>query len=208
MNSDLRDTILDAALKHAGFDGWNQRTLERAAQEAGLSAFDVTRSFPGGVAEVLAYFSARADAELEATLSNQYDLPNMKVRERIATAVMVRLRANAKHREAIRRAVSFYNMPWNTPHALKALWATMDVIWRAAGDTATDWNHYSKRAILSKVYSATLYVWLNDDSDDFANTEAFLRRRIDNVMQFEKFKAKAKQSCDGMASWMPNFVKR
>lgn len=208
MTDTIKDTLLEHALKHATFDGWNQRTLERAAADAGLSAFDAKRAFSGGTADILAYFSAQADAALAKTLADDYDLSSMKIRERIATAVMVRLRANIQHREAVRRAVSFYNMPWNAPHGVKALWATMDVMWRAAGDTATDWNHYSKRAILGKVYTTTLYVWLNDTTDDLSETEAFLRRRIENVMQFEKFKAKAKQSCDGLANWMPNFAKR
>lgn len=208
MPENTADKILDAALPHAAFDGWNMRVLERAATEAGLSAFDVKRTFPNGVADALAHLSARADAQLEETLAKDYDLPSMKIRERIATAVMARLRANTQHREAVRKAVAFYNMPWNAPHGLKALWKTMDIMWRAAGDTATDWNHYSKRIILSKVYSTTLSVWLNDESDDLAETEAFLRRRIENVMQFEKAKAKAKQSCDSFADWLPDFARR
>ena len=59
---------------------------------------------------------------------------------------------------------------------------------RLAGDTATDYNHYSKRAILGSVYGATLAVFLNDDSDDHADTKAFLARRIDGVMRFEGWK--------------------
>lgn len=201
----LQDRILNAALPHVVFDGWSEHTLTQAATDAGLSAFDVKRTFPNGVADVLAYFSARADAEMTATLAAEYDMKTLKIRERIATAVMVRLRANLQHREAVRRATAFYTMPWNAPYALKTLYATVDAMWHAAGDTSTDWNFYSKRVILGKVYTATLYVWFGDETENLAETEAFLRRRIENVMQFEKAKAKAKEACASLGGWVPNF---
>lgn len=201
----LKDRILNAALPHVVFDGWSEHTLTQAATDAGLSAFDVKRTFPNGVADVLACFSARADAEMTATLAAEYDMKTLKIRERIATAVMVRLRANLQHREAVRRATAFYTMPWNAPYALKALYATVDAMWHAAGDTSTDWNFYSKRVILGKVYTATLYVWFGDETENQAETEAFLRRRIENVMQFEKAKAKAKEACASLGGWVPNF---
>lgn len=190
--TDLQDRILDAALPDIAFDGWTQAALGSGAKKAGLHAADVSRAFPGGVLEALNYFTARGDALMSEALKRDYDLPNMKVRERIATCVMVRLRQNLAHREAIRRGLAVYALPWHAAAGLRALYRTMDEMWHLSGDTATDWNHYSKRIILSKVYMSTLYVWLDDNSPKLEETEAFLRRRIDNVMQFEKFKAKFK----------------
>jgi ubiquinone biosynthesis protein COQ9 len=204
----LQYALLDAALPHVAFDGWSMRTLEIAAKEIGKSAFDVKRAFPSGIAEVLACYSARADAQMLETLARDHDLKALKIRVRIATAVMVRLRSNMQHREAVRRAVAFYSMPWNAPHGLKALWATVDAMWHAAGDTSTDWNYYSKRALLSKVYVTTLHVWLGDESENLADTEAFLYRRIEDVMQIEKLKAKAKETCASLGDWMPNIPRR
>jgi ubiquinone biosynthesis protein COQ9 len=186
-------TLLEAALKLAPFEGWNAGMLVQAAQQVGISEFETRRSFPGGVAEVLAYFSAQADESLAATLVSDASYSQQKIRERIAIAVLTRLRHAMPHREAIRRAVAFYALPWNTCHGLSALYATVDTIWRAAGDTSTDYNFYSKRVILAGVYTSTLQVWLNDESDDLAITEAFLRRRIENVMQFEKLKSRVKE---------------
>lgn len=143
--------------------------------------------------ECLDYLAERTDGEMLDILKRDYDLPTMKIRERIATAVMVRLRLMLPHREAIRRALATYAMPWHAVDGLKTLQRTVDHMWMAAGDTATDYNFYTKRILLSKVYSSTLTIWL-DDTEDLKETEAFLRRRIENVMQFEKLKAKAKET--------------
>lgn len=187
------DTILDAALPNVVFDGWTLSTLERAAESVGLAAFDARRIFPGGVTDCLDHLARRTDTAMLETLARDHDLPAMKIRERIATAVMVRLRLMLPHREAIRRALALYTMPWHAAAGLRVLHRTVDHMWVAAGDTATDYNYYTKRLLLAKVYTSTLTVWL-DDAEDLAETEAFLRRRIENVMQFEKLKARAKET--------------
>ena len=71
-------------------------------------------------------------------------------------------------------------------------------MWRLAGDTATDYNHYTKRLTLSAVYTSTLLAWLDDDSEGFADTAAFLDRRLDDVMRFEKWKGE----------WRGNAIRR
>ena len=204
---DLQTRILDAALPMIVFDGWTLATLETAAQSIGLTAFDVKRAFPDGVVDALKRFSARADDAMLATLATDYDLSSMKIRERIATAVMVRLRQNSPHREAVRRAVGFYTMPWHAASGLTTLYATVDAMWRAAGDTATDYNFYTKRAMLAGVFTTTVNVWLDDTSDDLAETESFLRRRIENVMQIEKAKATARERFSTLGEWLPDFIK-
>lgn len=204
----LQDTLLDAALPSVAFDGWTEQLLTRAAEQMGRTPFDVKRAFPDGLRDVLLYFSSRADAQMLETLRRDYHLPSMKIRERIATAVMVRLRQQAPHREAVRRAIGFYTMPWNMGAATKALYATVDAIWREAGDTSTDYNFYTKRLLLSHVYTSTVTVWLNDKTPDLSETEAFLRRRIEDVMQIEKFKAKAKGYMGSLKEWLPDLARR
>ena len=204
----LPTRILDAALPTIVFDGWTQSTLENAAQSIGLTAFDVKRAFPGGVADAVKLFSARADEQMLKTLTADYKLSEMKIRERIATAVMVRLRVQLPYREAVRRAIGFYAMPWNVAAGMQALYATVDAMWKAAGDTSTDYNFYTKRLLLSGVFTSTVSIWLDDTSDDFADTEAFLRRRIENVMQIEKAKAKAREHFSSLSGWMPDFKRK
>jgi ubiquinone biosynthesis protein COQ9 len=195
--------ILEAALPHIVFDGWTDAVLKRAAAEIGLSEFECNRVFPNGVADALAMWSETADAAMVVAFAQETAENKLKIREKIALLCMLRFRQHAGNREAVRRAVAWVNLPWNSPHGLRALYKTVDAMWHAAGDTATDWNFYTKRALLAKVYGSSLYVWLNDTSEDLVETEAFLRRRIENVMQIEKAKAKAKTSLDSLANWFP-----
>lgn len=203
----LQHTILTASLPHIAFDGWTMATLEHGARDAGLPAAEAHRAFPGGVMDAIEAHSHDADERMLKTLRTEYSLPTMRVRERIATCVMVRLRQAMHEREAVRRALAHVLLPWNAPRGMRMLHKTVDAMWREAGDTSVDWNYYSKRLLLSKVYMTTLYAWLDDESPGLRDTEAFLARRIEAVMQIEKFKGKAKQAYgkagDFIEQWMP-----
>ena len=188
--TDLQTRILEAAAPLAAFEGWRNETLAEAATSLGLTAFDAKRAFPGGVSEALALYAAEADRAMLATLARDYHLESMKIREKIATAVLVRFRLQWREREAVRRALLYYAKPWNSASGIAALAATCDAIWRAAGDTATDYNYYTKRLLLGKVIAATTSTWLKD-SEDLAATETRLRTEIERIMQIQKWKAKA-----------------
>ena len=184
-----RGDLLEAMLTHVAFDGWTQTALLRGAADLGLEAGYARLVFPGGAVEALKYWMDRADAAMVEELERR-GIATMRIRDRIALAVRVRLEQAAPHREAVRRAVGVLSLPHHGEFAATSLWRTADAMWRAAGDTSTDYNYYTKRAILSGVYSSTLLAWLGDESEGFEETWAFLDRRIENVMQFEKVKGR------------------
>ncbi|WP_419816507.1 COQ9 family protein [Glacieibacterium sp.] len=186
---ELRPQLIAAMLPHVAFDGWSEAALLAGARAAGIDEDVAKVAFPDGATAMVEAYIARADARLVESLAAQ-DILSMKVRERIRRAVATRLEQASGEREAVRRALAVLAMPQNLPLAARTLWRTADTMWRAAGDTATDYNHYTKRAILGAVYSATLLVWLDDTSEGHAETLAFLDRRIDGIMRFEKTKAK------------------
>jgi ubiquinone biosynthesis protein COQ9 len=128
-------------------------------------------------------------------------LSEMKVRDRIAAAVLTRLEILKAHKEAARRAAAFLMLPMNAALGASLLYRTVDAMWRAVGDTSTDFNFYTKRAILVGVYSATLMRWFNDAGEDGAATREFLSARIENVMQFEKFKAEVRERTKDLPSF-------
>ncbi len=183
-----RRRLLQAALAHIPFDGWTRVAMERGAVDLGLAAGEARRLFPGGGAELLALFVAEADRAMVAELARR-DLAAMRMRERIATAVTVRLEHHAPHREALRRALLLQAVP-GAPGGAGALWRTVDAMWRAAGDTATDFSFYTRRALLAGVYLSTLLYWLDDRSPNFEASRAFLDRRIDNVMGIGRLRAR------------------
>ncbi len=186
---ELRPIIAAELPADAAFDGWNTRGLEGTATRLGLDPAIAGLLFPGGAIEMIdAWFSSIDTAMLAVPTPEM--LSGMKIRGRITSLVEARLAIIAPHREALRRAQAILAAPGNVKAALKLGWRAADVMWRAAGDTATDYNHYSKRAILGSVYGATLLFFVNDTSESWAHTRAFLSRRIDGIMKFEKVKAR------------------
>ncbi|HSE76687.1 MAG TPA: COQ9 family protein [Alphaproteobacteria bacterium] len=178
----VRRQIIAAALPHVPFDGWTAAVLAQSAVDAGHPATMALRVFPGGPIEAIEFWCAEADRAMVAALEARGPA-SMKVRERIGTAVRLRLDAVGPHREAIRRALGLLALPHNAPVAARSLWRTVDAVWYAAGDTATDYNWYTKRGLLAGVYGTTLMYWLDDKSEGFADTWTFLDRRIADVMR-------------------------
>ncbi|MFD1625078.1 COQ9 family protein [Azospirillum griseum] len=181
----LRDELLLATLPNVLFDGWSLQSLRDGAEQAGLDSTALLRAFPGGVADAVAHFSAWTDAETLKRLDAD-PLDGLKVREKIARAVRTHFEVLEPHREAKRRQLAYLAMPQNIPLGLSLLHATVDSLWFAAGDTATDYNHYTKRALLAAVVSATTFYWLDDPSEDHAESWAFLDRRLADVMRVGK----------------------
>src|SRR5215469_194841 len=189
----MREKILAKALPHATFDGFTDSVLHKAADEAGVTRADLARLFQDGPISLVEFYSTHTDAEMENRLAGM-DLKAMKIRERIATAIKTRLAVLKPHKEAARRAAALLSLPMHAALGAKLVYHTVDAMWRAAGDTSTDFNFYTKRGILAGVYGSTAMRWFNDTSEDEKPTQEFLAARIDNVMQFEKFKAKTKEA--------------
>ena len=190
-DSKAKESVLAAALKHVVFDGFTDKVLAAAAKEAGVDKSSLARLFPDGALSLVEAFSHSADADMEKRIA-ALDLKGLKVRERITAAVKARIAALSPHKEAARRAAAFLTLPPHAALGAKLVYRTVDSMWRAVGDKSTDFNFYTKRGILAGVYSATLLRWFTDDSADGHATDVFLADRIENVMQFEKLKARAK----------------
>ena len=185
---ELRERLAPEIAANAAFDGWSDEALLMAADANGVDPGVAKLAFPGGAVDMIDAWFGHIDREMLVALPPE-TLATMKIRERIAGLVEARLAAAAPDREALRRAIAVLALPGNVARAARLGWRTVDAIWRAAGDTATDYNHYTKRGILLGVYGATVAVFLDDESESFADTRAFLARRIDGIMRFEKAKA-------------------
>jgi ubiquinone biosynthesis protein COQ9 len=179
-----RSRILAATLSHVPFDGWTWRSVKCGARDAGYTEPEAHLAFPEGIREVVTAYSARLDRRMQTAIeARAAEMVGMKTRERVAFALRLRLEAASGEREAIRRLVAFLALPENYGLGPKLLWSSVDAIWRAAGDRSTDFNFYTKRGLLAGVVGATVLYWLADESEGYANTWAFLDRRIDNVMR-------------------------
>jgi ubiquinone biosynthesis protein COQ9 len=186
---ELRPVLARVLPRHAGFDGWGEKAVESAAAELGVDPSIARLAFGGDRVAMIDAWFATIDEDMLVHLPSE-KIAEMKVRERITALVETRLDLALPHREALRRAAAILAFPANAPRGAQLGWRAADSMWRAAGDKATDYNHYTKRAILGSVYAATLAVFLNDESEGLADTHAFLARRIEGIMRFEKTKAK------------------
>ncbi|MES3099878.1 COQ9 family protein [Sphingomonas faeni] len=185
---EIRAKLAPGIAANAAFDGWSDAARDMAAQAEGIDTDIAALAFKDGPVDMIdAWFAHIDDVMLAAVPPERLAL--MKIREKITALVEARLDATSIDRESLRRALAILALPQNLAKATRLGWRTVDTIWRAAGDVATDYNYYTKRTILLGVYASTITVFLDDESESLADTRAFLDRRIDGIMQFEKAKA-------------------
>jgi ubiquinone biosynthesis protein COQ9 len=189
-----RAALIEAMLPDVPFDGWSLAAAA-AARRLGWEEADLAALFPRGQRDIVAAFSHWADRRMLAALAGR-NLPAMKVRERVAAACWARLTLLEPYREAVRRALSLLSLPHYAGLGLRLLYDTVDAVWYAAGDTATDFNFYSKRGLLAAVYAATTLYWLDDRSPGSVDTQAFLERRLADVMALPRLGARLRQGLD------------
>lgn len=176
----IKDAALARMLDEAVFGGWTRETFENVLAEEGLERAEAEGLFPDGVKSMAAHFSDWADRQMLEKLADDNVHP-VRVRDKVSYAVLVRLGILEAHKMAVQSAASYW---WKNlrAHPLDSVWKTADAIWVWAGDEATDYNHYTKRSLLSMVIISTTLFWLNDKSENHSASEAFLERRISNVL--------------------------
>lgn len=185
---DIRDRLVLAALPHAVFEGWTQKTLENAAVELGLDRTLAERAFMAGPSAAVEHFVDLSDRLMEQDVAD-LDLAAMRMPDRVFAVLEARFRRWAPHREAIRRALAVLAL--NPLTAARATARTVDAVWRLAGDNSADFSWYTRRATLGAVYSASMLFWLDDESEDCADTQAFLRRRLADVGRVTSLRKRA-----------------
>ena len=184
----IPNDVIEAILNHIPFDGWSKVSLDMAAADCGLSEVEMHSLFPAGIVDAIAAYGAYADQNMITAFHGQdaADIAVMPVHMKIRSLIMIRLEQAAPYKEVVRRTLAMLARPQHAKLASQLLYKTVDEMWRAAGDTSTDYNFYTKRATLSAVYSATLLAFLSDNSADLAKTEAFLDRRLADVAKLPK----------------------
>ena len=185
---EMRIVLAPLVAANAAFDGWTPAALDAAATQAGIDPGHARLAFPGAAPDMIDAWFAHVDTAMAAALTPE-KLATMRFRDRITALVEQRLTTLAPNRDALRRALAVLARPTNVALGVRLGWRAADAMWRLAGDTATDLNHYTKRLTLGGIYAATLMAFLDDESEDHADTRAFLSRRIDGIMRFEKLKS-------------------
>jgi ubiquinone biosynthesis protein COQ9 len=189
-----QDQLLLATLGHVAFDGWTRAALRHGATDLALPEGTADCLFPQGITDVIRHLEDWADRAMQTAWGDMATAP-LKVHDKVALAVRLRLTALAPYREALRRLPGYHLARLEGGQLSTAVWHTCDQVWRLAGDTATDFNYYTKRALLAAAYIPTVLYWLQDTSDEMTATWTFLDRRLQNVMQLPKLTAPVKRTC-------------
>jgi len=195
----VRKAVLENVLPDVPFDGWTRDGMRRAAEKAGYDLAMLRMAFPDGEVDLIGYFFGLQDKELIEKL-DAIDLTELRIRDRIKTAVRMRIEIMEPHREAARRATTMLALPMYASYGAKSLYRTVDAIWFGIGDQSTDFNFYTKRAILAGVFTSTIAVWFSETTGSSEKTWRFLDRRIDDVMQIEKVKARVRNATESLPS--------
>jgi ubiquinone biosynthesis protein COQ9 len=194
-----RAALIEATLPEVAFDGWSRRALRAGARRLEVPAGEALALFPRGPADLVAGFSRWADRRMLDRLE-ALPLDPLRVPERIALAIGARLEIVEPWREAVRRALTVLALPQHAPLALRLVYETVDGMWYAAGDAATDFSFYTKRLTLAAIYGATVLRWLDDRSEGFAETRAFLDRRLAGMARI----GRARRDLETLAGQLPN----
>lgn len=192
-----RQALLERTLVHVPFDGWTLASLQAAAVDLDYEWSMARRAFPRGMRDLIAFFEAETDRRMVAAFAD-IDFESLRIRDRISAAVRTRFELCSPYHEPCRRLVAYYAVPGNALAGLQAMYSSVNLMWCAAGDTATDFNFYTKRGLLAGVYGSTILFWLNDKSENCDDTWAFLDRRIANVMEIQKVRGRADRGLDAL----------
>lgn len=187
--SSERDAAIDALLPNVPFDGWTYRALRAGLAASSGDPRDAEVLFPGGAADMIEGFCDLADRRMERDAA-ALEFGAMRTPARVRAVIALRLARNRVHKEAIRRALAALALPGNARQAALCTARTVDAMWHAAGDHSADFSWYTKRAILTGVYTATLLYWLRDPSEDDAATLGFLDRRLADVGRITRVRQK------------------
>ena len=188
----VKSTLLQAIVPHVAFDGWSQTAFDAAVGDSGLDAGAARAACPRGAVDLAVLFHENGNRAMVARLA-ETDLTDMRFRDKVATAIRLRL-AVVGDKEVVRRGTTLFALPHMAPIGAGLIWGTADAIWTTLGDTSRDINWYTKRVTLSAVYGSVVLFWLGDQSADGVATDEFIDRRIENVMLFEKAKAQARDN--------------
>lgn len=187
-----KDRLLDAILPHVVFDGWSPAAFKASVAETEIDPARARALCPRGAVDLAVAYHQRGDRAMVMALK-EADLSDMRFRDKVAHAIRLRIRA-IDDKEAVRRGTALFALPHMAAEGAKLIWGTADAIWDALGDPSRDGNWYTKRMTLSGVYASVVLYWLGDDSLDGQATDAFIDRRIDDVMQFEKVKSQLRKN--------------
>ena len=196
-----REALINAAIPFVLEHGWSENSLSEACLSLGEEA-QYWGVFFSNISDVVDFFEKSEDARMIRVMSEYGELEG--IRNKIGKALFERIVNISGGARMLKKLEEFYCA--QMPAAIKNIWQAADTIWIFAGDKSTDFNHYTKRTLLSGVYVATVRRVLaeqnchsrlrGDDNagaqDDNSEIQQYIAYSLDRVVKFGSLKKHVK----------------
>ena len=196
--------VVKATLLHVPFDGWTKKTVKFALNELNLDENDFDGMFPDGIEGLVKFYLQNSDNIMVADYKKISAKPK-PTHLKIKKLIILKLSNSIDNKDVIRKTLIWLSKPNNSALAVNSLYNTVDLMWRTAGDISTDFNFYTKRMILSGVYTSTLLAFLGDESFDMDKTEKFLDRRLNDISKITEISNSSKMFAKNIFNLTKNF---
>lgn len=183
MNYKKKVTILKITKQIVINNGWSNNILKQLLIK-GIEESDLILFFENDYKELLKF----SLSELNKSLSDEIkkiNIINFPTNKRIKKILMFRMKILNDDIKFYKKTFNHLLLPQNANIMKKSLYNAVDEMWYLAGDNSTDFNFYTKRAILSGIYVNALFVLFNKD---FKQVEINIDKNLKKISKIPKFK--------------------
>lgn len=186
MNTNLlRKDVLQIAKSIVIKYGWNDNLLINISKNSKFNHSEIQVLFPRGYKSLLQLYLHEINEKM-ILKSRNIDLIRLKLHERIRELIILRLKIMLIEKKLISKTFLFLLLPQNYKFSIINLYKTVDEIWYLAGDNSTNFNFYSKRAILGSIYTSVMIHFINNNNID--DTIEILNKQLKKVSKIPKIK--------------------
>jgi len=183
--------------------GLNKNSLENISKRYGLNINEIELLFPEGNIDLIKFTFEQLNKELEE-YCKKIDLIRLPVHKRIKKVLLSKISLMNKNKLFYRSIFLNLLIPKKNFSLSNQLYNSVDQIWFIAGDSSTDFNFYTKRLILSGIYSRVILFFFNNNNQE--ELENILDESLKRVSKIPEIKSKLKIFKDYLPK-IANFVK-
>ena len=161
-------------------NSWNIESFNKAQKKLKYSPNLLKVLFPNKLNDLVFYFSDFINKKM-ITVYKKKRINKKSLRLQILTLLKIRFSILNEYKSVIKESMVFLCSPSKQLLSSKLIFKTADFMWISINDKSTDYNFYTKRAILGTIYSVVILFWLNDKSNKLDKTYNLLEKLIMNM---------------------------
>ena len=168
-------------------DGFNSKAFIKISKNTAINENEIHLLFPDGYNDIIKFALDQLNVELENYCKN-LDLIRLPLHKRIRKIILSKVLIMNKEKNFYKKLFLSLLLPKRSFSISKQLYKSIDQIWYIAGDTSTDFNFYTKRLILSGIYSRVILFFFNNNNQ--ISLEKILDTDLQRVAKIPQLKSK------------------